>query len=155
MDLKSNEWLELNDFPYGCKLELELNQRGSILILQELIAKKDMEIALDVGSGNGMYLLLNGNYITAHCLTHRPSYQKEIVVLQLKKGVNQIVMKYFNRFEESLQFSITPLDEWVEYSTESAIPSGAKGIKTLQVFDADATSKVAPLRMNNIRISIK
>lgn len=155
VDLKSNEWLELNDFPYGCKLELELNQRGSILILQELIAKKDMEIALEVGSGNGMYLLLNGNYITAHCLTHRPSYQKEIVVLQLKKGVNQIVIKYFNRFEESLQFSITPLDEWVEYSTESAIPSGAKGINTLQVFDADATSKVAPLRMNNIRISIK
>ncbi len=146
------EWLQVSDFPYGEKLELDVSHRGSLVFMQEIEAANDTETAIEIGGGNGIYILLNGEYITAHCLPERAEYQKEIVILPLKKGENQLVIKYFNRFADKLYYSLKPLKEWTIHEVSLAKLGMKQGINQIQISDNNADSKVSPLRMNNIRI---
>lgn len=149
----STQWRLVKDFPYNEKQAMELNQRGSVVFLQEIESTVSQNLAVEIGGGNGVYILLNGRYITAHCLPERPEYQTELVVLPLKKGVNQLVVKYFNRYADRLYYSISKLSEWKMYEMK-AEPFDLTGqaVHNLSLRAASPSSKVSPLRMNNIQI---
>ncbi|HHT22801.1 MAG TPA: hypothetical protein GXZ87_05750 [Bacteroidales bacterium] len=157
VDLNDNtgkeKWEKVKDFRYGEKLEMDLKRSGSVLFLQEIESTINQSIAVEVGGGNGVYILLNGKYITAHCLPEKPEYQKEIVILSLKKGKNQLLIKYFNRFADKLNYSLKPLDEWTIYEMKLSpfkLDSGHK--HSFSIKEQNPDSKVSPLRMNNIEI---
>lgn len=146
-----SDWERIVGFKYGEKMEMELSKRGSVLFLQEIETKADRSVAVEIGSGNGVYILLNGKYITAHCLPERPDYQKEIVILPLKKGKNQLLIKFFNRFADNLQYSINPLTGWINHTMKlPEFKLNNSSTHQLSIKEADPDSKVSPLRMNNV-----
>lgn len=147
------EWIKLHGFTYGKKLSLPLGQRRSVLFLQEIESDKEQIIAVEIGSGNAVYILLNGKYITAHFSPERVNYQTELVLLPLQKGKNQLIVKYYNGFEKELFYSITPLEEWKFY-TQKLPPVRLSGedVHSFSVRESNPVSKVSPLRMNNIFI---
>ena len=148
-------WKNIEDFNYGEKQEIKLNPRGSVIFLQELKSTKDQTIAIEVGSGNAVYILLNGEYVTAHFSPERKQWQKEVVFLSLKKGVNQLLIKHFNRFEDKLNYSLNPLDSWVVYSQELQPVLLNKGkVHHISLKLAEPKSKVSPLKLNNIEIKV-
>ena len=101
-----------------------------------------------------MYILLNGKYITAHFSPERIKDQEEIVLLPLKKGMNQLIIKYYNGFDTELTYNITPLEEWQHYNIK--LPSFAikkNTIHNISLRSDDSISSVSPLKMNNITIS--
>ncbi|MFA7451025.1 MAG: alpha-L-fucosidase [Bacteroidales bacterium] len=108
-------WEEVPGFSYGTQQTLPLNPRQSILLLQEITAREAQTVAVEIGSGNGVYILLNGNYLTAHCMPERISYQRELVLLPLQEGKNQLLVKLYNAFEDQLHYSLTPLWQWTQY----------------------------------------
>jgi len=120
-----------------------------VLFLQEIESEKDQVIAVEVGSGNGVYMLFNGAYLTAHLSPRRVKFGKEVVLLPLRKGPNQLVIKHYNGYERELNYSLRPLEEWTVYSQQ--LP-GTRINQSVSIRAADAESKVAPLRMNNLRI---
>lgn len=148
-------WTPVQGFHYGEKQTMKMNARGSMLLMQEIEATKDQTIAVEIGSGNGVYMLLNGEYLTAHFSTERKEWQTETVLLPLKKGMNQLVIKYYNRFEENLYYSIQPLASWPIYSQQLQPTTLGKG-KTHKVSMelAQPNSKVSPLRLNNVEIKV-
>ena len=149
------EWTAVKNFNYGEKQEMKMNLRGSILFLQELESSKEQTIAVEVGSGNAVYILLNGEYLTAHFSLNRKDWQTETVLLPLKKGKNQLVIKYFNRFQKKLNYSIQPLDSWQVYSQElqpAVLDDGKIHKVSLKLTQPD--SKVSPLRLNNVQIKV-
>ena len=152
--VKAN-WTLVHDFNYGERQQLKLNPRGSMLFLQELESTKEQTIAVEIGSGNAVYMLLNGEYITAHFSPERKDWQTEVVLLSLKKGVNQLVIKYFNRFEDKLNYSIQPLDSWQVYSQDlqPAMLNNNK-IHKVSLKLAQPNSKVSPLRLNNVELKV-
>ena len=85
-------------------------------MMQEIESTKNQTIAVELGTGNAVYVLLNGEYITAHFSPERKEWQTETLLLPLKKGMNQLVIKHFNRFEDKLNYSIKPLDSWKVYT---------------------------------------
>ena len=150
------EWQQIPDFRYGEKLTLPLGERESVLFLQEIESSEEQVAAVEIGSGNALYLLLNGRYVTAHFSPDRVNYATEIVLLPLRKGVNQLIVKYHNGFEPALSYSITPLQQWSRYVQQlPQFTLSGKGTHSLTVKEAHPQSKLSPLRMSNIVIKIE
>lgn len=149
----AEKWKKVADFEYGKQYEIPLSPRESVVFLQEIESDKAQNIALEIGSGNAVYILLNGEYITAHFSPERVESQKEIVVLPLKQGKNQLVVKFYNGYAKALKYSIKPLESWKIYSlklTRMQLQSNNRHTLSLRLAHPD--SKVSPLRMNNIKI---
>ena len=156
-DIIKEDWTLIEDFEYGEKQSIKLRPRGSILMMQEIESKKNQTIAVEIGSGNAVYILLNGEYITAHFSPERKAWQTETVLLPLKKGENQLVIKYFNRFEDKLHYSIQPLANWQVYSQQlESIPlsKSKDNIHQVSIKLAEPNSKVSPLQLNNVEIKL-
>lgn len=151
--IDTSNWKKIENVKYGEKQEMELNPRQSVLFLQEIESAENQKIAVEIGSGNGVYLLLNGKYITAHLLPTQDEYQKEIVVLPLKKGKNQLLIKYFNHKADKLYFSIAPMSSWKYYKLKlPAFKLKNTVIHQLSIKESNPDSKVSPLRMNNVEV---
>ncbi len=152
---KEANWNNVEVFKYGEKQEVKLNPRGSVIFLQELESTKEQTIAIEVGSGNAVYMLLNGEYITAHFSPERKEWQKEIVFLSLKKGMNQLLIKHFNRFEDTLNYSLNPLNSWEVFSQElQPVTLNRDNVHHISLKLAEPDSKVSPLKLNNVEIKV-
>ena len=152
--IKSN-WRLVEDFNYGDKQQMKLKPRRSVLFLHQIESSKEQTIAVQIGSGNGVYVLLNGKYITAHFSPDRKAWQTETVLLPLEKGDNQLVIKHFNRFETVLNYSMEPLHSWQVY-TQQLQPIALESGKTHRVSMrlTQPNSKVSPMRLNNVEIKV-
>jgi alpha-L-fucosidase len=149
-------WEAVKDFRYGERHTERIRPRASAVFLQEIASTHEQTVAVRIGSGNAVYILLNGEYITAHFSPDRIRQQEEIVLLPLKKGLNQLVIKYCNGFEEEFSFSITPPDEWRVYTLKLPPVSLEKGRQhRISVRSGDSPSNVSPLRLNNIRVNLR
>ena len=71
-----------------------------------------------------------------------------------QKRQNQLVIVFYNGFENELLYKIEPLQQWTVYTQKlsSSKLNKEKQFHTLSVRDANPVSNVAPLRMNNIEI---
>ena len=129
--------------------------RESLLVLQEIHSSAGLDAAIEISSGSAAYILLNGRYITAYFPQPGVEFQKKVLVLPVKKGNNQLIIKFFNRNTEELMYSLKPLNEWVVYRMK--LPSfnlNSTATHQLTVKAANPPSKVAPLEMSNIRVKM-
>ncbi|MDO5663961.1 MAG: alpha-L-fucosidase [Bacteroidia bacterium] len=152
----NKNWQKVNDFQYGEVVTEKIVSKSGIAFLQEIESAQEQQVAVEIMSGNALYVLLNGKYITAHFSRDRVKSDNEIIFLPLKKGNNQLVIVYYNGFEKEFSYKITPLEQWTVYSQKlSPIKLDAKKeIHSLSVRDAQPISSVAPLRMNNVQIKL-
>lgn len=154
LDAADSKWSKVNDFQFGQVHSESIIERQSVILLQEIESTQNQTAAVKIRGGNAMYILLNGKYITAHFSPERIEDQEEIVLLPLKKGMNQLIIKYYNGFDTELTYSITPLEKWHQYSIK--LPSFAikrNTIHNISLRSDDSISSVSPLKMNNINIS--
>ena len=146
-------WQKVEDFNYNESYTEAILPRASIVFLQEIESSKAQTAAVKIGSGNGVYVVLNGEYVTAHLSPDRVKSDEEIVMLPLKKGLNQLVIKYYNGFENEFTYYIKPLKEWSVYEQKlTTVQMGKDEINRVSLKSADAKSPVSPLRMNNVKI---
>ncbi|NLK16509.1 MAG: hypothetical protein GX311_08950 [Bacteroidales bacterium] len=151
-----DKWTKISQFPYGKTLTEEISPKSGIVFLQDIESTKEQQIAIEIKSGNALYILLNGEYITAHFSPDRVDSGQEIVFLPLKKGNNQLVIVFYNGFAKEFSYKIEPLQQWTVYTQKlsSLKLYKEKHFHTFSVRDANPISNVAPLRMNNIKIKL-
>ena len=148
-------WKNIGTMKYGEMQQMELRSRESLLVLQEIHSSAGQDAVIEISSGSAAYILLNGRYITAYFPQPGVEIQKKILVLPVKKGNNQLIIKFFNRNTEELMYSLKPLNEWVAYRMK--LPSfnlNSTATHQLTVKAANPPSKVAPLEMSNIRVKM-
>ena len=148
-------WKNIGTMKYGDMQQMELRSRESLLVLQEIHSSAGQDAAIEISSGSAAYILLNGRYITAYFPQPGVEFQKKVLVLPVKKGNNQLIIKFFNRNTEELMYSLKPLNEWVVYRMK--LPSfnlNSTATHQLTVKAANPPSKVAPLEMSNIRVKM-
>ncbi|MEA4916848.1 alpha-L-fucosidase [Proteiniphilum sp.] len=151
-----SRWVAVDDFRYGKSYTELILPRASVVFLQELESAREQTAAVRIESGNAVYILLNGEYITAHFSPDRIKQQEEIVLLPLKQGRNQLVIKYYNGFEKELSYGITPLDEWTVYNRKlSPVTLERVDDHRVSIRSGDSSSNVSPLRMNNISVILR
>lgn len=149
-------WVAVNDFRYGEEQTESILPRASVVFLQEIESAHEQTVAVRIESGNAVYILLNGEYVTAHFSPERIKRQEEIVLLPLKKGYNQLIIKYYNGFEKEFSYGITPLDEWTVYKKELSPFALERGdYHRVSIRSGDSPSSVSPLRLNNITVTLR
>ena len=148
-------WEQVEGFEYGVWQTMDLPQRRGVLFLQEIWADEAQTAAVELGSGNGVYVLLNGEYLTAHCMPERLGYQRELLLLPLQKGANQLLIKYYNAFEDALHYSIKPEWQWTEYRRQLPFGGLEPGWHTITLRPANPPSAVAPLRAGNLQLVVR
>ncbi len=153
VNVAGSGWVAVDDFRYGEKQTEHMLPRASVVFLQEIESTNPQTVAVKIGSGNAVYILLNGEYITAHFSPDRIEQQEEIVLLPLKEGRNQLIIKYYNGFEEEFSHGITPLDEWTVHTRKLSPVTLERGDNhRVSIRSGDSPSNVSPLRLNNISV---
>ncbi len=157
-----SRWTEVTNFSYGKSYSEPILPRESVVFLQEIESLAQQTIAVKLTSGNAAYVLLNGEYVTAHFSPQRIEKQEDLLLLPLRKGINQLVVKLYNGFGNVLHYGIEPLEEWVIHTLKlDPVRLGRQEFQRVSLrangIPASATpvaySAVSPLRMNNVSIS--
>lgn len=99
-------WTAQPAWKNGEQYELEATPDHSYYVLQEINAAKATPYIIRLTSGDGIQVLLNGEEQTVHNNPERGTLQKEYLLLNLREGKNQLVVKFHNRFAEKTAFSI-------------------------------------------------
>lgn len=140
----------------GKKITLPFENRRSWLVFQEIQSGAQQEVAVEIGSGNGVMVLLNGEVLTTHTAGRGTDYRKEIVVLPLKKGKNEFLLKFYNRFEDHLCYSVTPLETFVFYRLQAPVYEVKPADwHDCSLYAAHPSARNSEMRLNNVRIKLK
>ena len=96
-----------------------------------------------------------GEYVSAEFYENRPEKSEKLLVLPLKHGKNQIILKVYNKFDDHTQFGIIPLDEWnVYYMDCGKYNTGVERLHRIGIKAADRHSSMVPMSLENIRIEL-
>jgi alpha-L-fucosidase len=124
-----------------------------IFILQEIISEAAQNQLVEFGSGDGVQVWLNGENLIKHNNPRGSLMNKEIVLLPLKAGKNQLLIKFFNRYGYELNYSINSNISQILYR-QKLTTQNFSGINTCGLKLRNPESEHEPLRMNNIKIQI-
>ncbi|MDR2038452.1 MAG: alpha-L-fucosidase [Bacteroidales bacterium] len=80
--------------------------RQAWYLLQEITSPKDQQILVSVTSSDGIMVLLNGRTEMLHNNPYKKEYMQDLVLLNLKEGKNQLLVKCFNNFQKEAQMGI-------------------------------------------------
>ena len=122
---KGGEWKEVTEE----KITLPVNIIEDYYLMQTVESPKEQDILLDVAAGNGIELFVNGVSVMKHLNPYRCKYREEKVLVHLKKGTNQLVLRAYNRFEKETSFMLRPSSEQVIYKQNVVLDTPTNRIK--------------------------
>ena len=122
---KGGEWKEMTEE----KITLPVNIIEDYFMMQTVESPKEQDILLDVAAGNGIELFVNGVSVMKHLNPYRCKYREEKVLVHLKKGTNQLVLRAYNRFEKETSFMLRPSSEQVIYKQNVVLNTPTDRVK--------------------------
>jgi len=75
-------------------------------MLQEIVSPTDQQILVSITSSDAVTVFLNGKTLVLHNNPYKKESMKDIVLLDLKKGKNQLLVKVFNCFQKEASMGI-------------------------------------------------
>ncbi|SHM63288.1 alpha-L-fucosidase [Chitinophaga jiangningensis] len=125
-------------------------------VLQEVTAPKDGSYLLGFSSGDGIQVFVNGEEQLIHNNPERGTTQSEVLLVQLKKGKNQLVVKLYTRFAKELQWAINRQVPQQLYEQPTSLEvKGGSGINRITIRDARAVSPHRNLRMPDLSLYLQ
>lgn len=136
--------------------EFAANIMQTYYLMQELTSEKAQNYLVEVGAGNGVEVYLNGESILKHLNPYRCTFRKELVLLPLQKGKNQVVVRLYNRFEKKTGYLLRPAESQTVYAQPFELPAAATGhTHTLTVRQAGLPSQHTDTELSNLRIQLR
>lgn len=77
-------------------------------VAQEITAPAAQDVLVGLRSGDGIQVLLNGEQQDVHNNPDRDTVQRSVLRLHLQAGKNQLLVKFWNRFNKYTYWSIEP-----------------------------------------------
>ena len=118
-------------------------------------ADKDCDIVVEVTSGIGLSLSLNGQTVAKHLNEYGADQSKEQYILHLTKGENLIVEKpFYKEGKPSEVYGIEPVAGGAVYSTVVTLPKAldSKRIHTIRLTPETVTNPHADIELSNLEI---
>jgi len=108
----------------------------TVFLMANISSPCDQDIVLEVGAGNGVDLFVGGQSVMKHLNPYRTAFRSEKVLVSLKAGDNQVVLRSYNRNERTLEAMLRVADDQTIYSlpisfqpqngNEGLLPAGEK-----------------------------
>lgn len=102
----SEAWAKKEGWKNGEIHELEVERETATYLLQDIVSEKNQSYLIGITSGDGVTIALNGTVIAEHNNPFKEKMLKDVILLQLKKGRNQLVVKFYNGFQKSMAIGI-------------------------------------------------
>ena len=148
-------WVKVEGYRPGKLQSRRVFPFQSEYMLVEVTADRDLMFPVKVVAGNSAYVLLNGECVFANFYEDRPDKSEKLLLLPLRRGKNQIVMKVYNRFADRLQFGIIPQEEWNVYRMNCGkFNTGIENAHEVSIKAADRHSSMVPMSLENIRLEL-
>ena len=110
---------------------------------------------LDVTAGNGMELVVDGRTFTKHLNEYRTECRTEKVLMELSEGTHQIILRAYNRFEETLDCGMKAADSDGLLKMMVKLPfSLKKGVRNISVRAGGNVSEHKDCGLHNLRIRL-
>lgn len=155
VDAKDSGWEQIKEYKAGNLQNRKVLPFYSEYMLLELNSSADTYYPVRVVSGNSAYVLLNGEYVSADFPDARPERNEKLLVLHLKKGKNQLLVKTYNRYSRNLSFGFRPVKQWNIYRLDcEKTNTGIEKLHKVEVMAADRVSGMVPMGLENIRIEL-
>ncbi|MDQ1088462.1 alpha-L-fucosidase [Siphonobacter sp. SORGH_AS_1065] len=97
-------WKEINRSEVR---QLPTEPSQSWFVLQELTTDRPQNLMVEILSGDGIGVWLNGEQLLLHSNRAKTDSTRDLVLLKLKTGSNQLLVKLYNRYHEQVPLSIT------------------------------------------------
>jgi alpha-L-fucosidase len=111
-----HRWELQKDWQSGKLYSFTADAMTSYYLLQEIYSQTDQSVLAEITSGDGVIVFLNGKELLIHLNAAKEKTQHDILLLQLRKGKNQLVVKLFNNFHKEITFSLGQCAEQIMYS---------------------------------------
>ena len=137
-------------------VEMKALPFSNYLMAATVEAYKGGSYIFDVTSGNGVEVVVNGQVLAKHLNTYRTLKKTESVLVDLPEGTSTILVRAYNRFEDSLAFGLEKAEDQNIHSMTIKLPSSLKkGTHTLTVRAVDRASGHTDCGLHNLRIKVK
>ena len=119
-DANGQSWKMLTEWKKGKPYTFSGDAMQAYYVLQELTSTADQQLLIDLISGDGVAVFVNGEQKLVHLNPHRKGSQRDVLLIDLKKGKNQLVVKFFNNFQKNILAMIEPSQQQVMYAKKVA-----------------------------------
>ena len=110
---------------------------------------------LDVTSGNGVEVVVNGKTMLKHLNAYRTTERVEKVLLDLPAGQTSIIVRAYNRFEDTLVCGVSLAGFQEVYTKKVKLPSRLNpGARTIKVYADDKSSPHSDCGLHNLIIRL-
>lgn len=150
-------WVLRSDWKNDETYTLDADRSQNWYILQEISAASAQPYLVEIISGDGIQVFLNGEEQTVHNNNERNSQQKDALQLPLRKGKNQLLVKFYNRFNKTVSWSIGKSLPQVRFVQEVSTTAdlGDQAIHRISVTPVHPVSAHRALGLSNLELLIK
>lgn len=120
---KPLSWTKKADWKNNEKYSLEADRSSAVYLLQEINATEDQYYLAGFTSTDGLMVVLNGEVLAKHNNPFKENQLNDLILLPLKKGKNQLLLKLYNGYQKKIDLGIdTRQPQELYYKDLPAIP---------------------------------
>lgn len=150
--LKNNSWKEVHIGRHT----LDADHNATYYIMQNIESPRAQNIIIDAGAGNGIEIYLNGKSIMKHLNPYGCDFKTEKVLLPLRKGNNQIVMRIYSRIGKNISYILCQSQDQTIYKQDLTLPEMSKKKNhKLTVRQTGLPSENDDTELSNLRIRLR
>ena len=146
-------WKEATDWKDGEVVSMESKPLQSWFVLQEISSETAQKQLVEISSGDGVIVWLNGENLVMHNNPRNSVLNRELVLLPLKPGKNQLLIKFYNRYGWKMEFNINKSISQRIYRQELT-PRNFSGLNNCSLKLHNPGSMHETMRMNNVSIGL-
>lgn len=125
------------------------------LMAVKVVTDKAGSYVFDVTAGNGVEVVVNGAVQTKHLNPYRTVKKTEKLLVDLPEGASTILVRAYNRFENTLSFGIGKAQEQkIRHMTVKLPSTLRKGTHTIKLHAADRPSGHADCGLHNLKVNL-
>jgi alpha-L-fucosidase len=104
--VQGQSWQPMTDWKNGPVYPLPADLTTAYFVTQTITAPADRRVLVRITSGDGVLVMLNGQTLLLRNNPTKAPEQRDMVLLPLKKGANQLLVKTFNNFQKTTPIGI-------------------------------------------------
>ena len=103
---RNSSWKVQDDWQHNTTYTLPAGLTTAYYMLQEIESSKDQPLLLGITSGDAIMVFVNGKEVLINNNPFKKDSVQNVLLLNLKKGKNQMLVKLFNNFQKQVYFGI-------------------------------------------------
>lgn len=149
-------WTKQTNWKNNTTYEIEADRNTGWFVLQEITAAEAQPYLIELISGDGIQVFLNGEEQLVHNNPERGATQQEVLLLPLQQGKNQLVVKFYNRFSKKVTLGINTKVPQVLYKQGLPLLADTPDhLHTISIRQSQPVSVHRDMRLPNLGIVIK